>query len=219
MVSVEFRLDHPIFRETLRQVPAVELEWLRNVPAEDGRVLLFWATIDDVDAFRAAVAADSTIETLYGVTAVGDRYLCQVELTESGRGTDLYPILLESGSVVGEATVTVDGWDCHFEFADETALSRFFETAREADIDYDIGRVYEPESSDAGGIGLTDAQREALLTALELGYFEVPRKHGLEAVGEELNVSGSAVSERIRRGIRSLVTTVVAPDGRSDGGR
>lgn len=209
MVYVRFRLDHPIFRETMRQVPEATLQWVRNVPTPDGSELLFWATVDDIDAFRQAVAADPTVEELSRAIPVDDRYLCQVELTESGTDTDLYPILLDTGSVVRDATVTADGWDCHFGFADATALSRFFETARERGIDYEIDRVYEPRRSEETDTGLTDAQREALVTALELGYFEVPRANGLETVGEELDISDTAVSERIRRGTRSLITNVV----------
>ncbi|UWG46835.1 Transcriptional regulator, contains HTH domain [Halanaeroarchaeum sp. HSR-CO] len=212
MVYVRFRLDHPIFRETLRQVPEAELQWVRNTPTSTGSRLLFWASVEDGDAFRRAVADDPTVEEVVRTIPVDDRYLCQVELTESGTDTDLYPILLDTASVVRDATVTVDGWDCHFGFADSAAIARFFDTAREQGIDFEIDRVYEPRRSDDFDTGLTAAQREALVTALELGYFEVPRTEGLETLGEKLDISDTAASERIRRGTRSLITNVVLPD-------
>lgn len=44
---------------------------------------------------------------------------------------------------------------------------------------------------------LTDAQREAFLTALERGYFERPRKTSLDEIGDALDISKSAVSKRL----------------------
>lgn len=212
MVYVEFRLDHPIFRETVGRVPAVELEWVRNVPSAEGSTVLVWAPVDDEEAFREAAEADPTVAEISQTIAVGERHLCQVELSEEGRDVDLYPILLETGSVVSDATVAPDGWECHFGFADSSALSRFFETAEELGIEYAIERVYEPRSVDGPEEVLTAAQRSALLTALDVGYFDVPRASDLETVGNDLGISDTAASERIRRGVRSLVSTVVADD-------
>ena len=48
------------------------------------------------------------------------------------------------------------------------------------------------------------AQRSALVTALEMGYFDVPRQVELADVAAELDLSPNAVSERIRRGEANL---------------
>lgn len=209
MIYVRFRLDHPIFRAAVQTVPETELYWVRNVPRNSGSTLLVWVDTDDVGAFRDAIEADPTIARIVTEEAVDGRTLCEVELSEEGSAVDLYSVLLDTGSMVQEATVRAEGWDCHFGFADREALAEFFDTARDLDIDYSIERVYEPR--DVGGVasGVTDAQREALLTAKDIGYFDVPRKRGLEALGAELGISDSAASERLRRGIRSLVENVV----------
>jgi hypothetical protein len=52
---------------------------------------------------------------------------------------------------------------------------------------------------------MTDAQREALLTAHEMGYYEVPRATSLEAVAAELGVTAPSLSERLRRANANLV--------------
>ncbi|MFW5918741.1 MAG: helix-turn-helix domain-containing protein [Halanaeroarchaeum sp.] len=220
MIYVRFRLDHPIFRETVDAVPETTLHWVRNVPRDAGSTLLVWVDTDDVAAFREAIGADPTIARIVTEEAVDDRTLCEVELSETGSSVDLYSVLLETGSMVQEATVRAEGWDCQFGFSDREALAEFFDTARDLDIDYSIERVYEPRDADGVATGLTDAQREALVTAKEIGYFDVPRERGLEALGEELGISDSAASERLRRGISSLVDTVVTGqvDTRSRGG-
>lgn len=210
MTYVRFRLDHPIFRETLRAVPDTELQWVRNVPRESGSKLLVWVDTDDIDAFRDAVAADETIDEIVRTVDVAGRYLCDVELSEAGSDVDLYTVLLDTGSVVQKATVTADGWDCHFGFADQRALSSFFEAAHDFGIEYRIDRVYEPRDGNVLEDELTDAQRKALRTAMAIGYFDVPRENGLQELGSELGISDSAASERLRRGIRSLIPTAIA---------
>ena len=51
---------------------------------------------------------------------------------------------------------------------------------------------------------LTPAQEESLRTALEMGYFEIPRATSTEAVADELGISKSAFLERLRRGEQAL---------------
>ena len=51
---------------------------------------------------------------------------------------------------------------------------------------------------------LTPAQEECIRTALEMGYFEIPRETSTEAVANELGISKSAFLERLRRGERAL---------------
>jgi predicted DNA binding protein len=216
MMSVRFRLDHPIFRETLRAVPETELHWVRNVPRETGSKLLVWVDTDDIEAFRDAGAADETIAEILRTIDVAGRYLCEVELSQAGSDVDLYSVLLETGSVVQDATVTEDGWDCHFGFADQRALSSFFDAAHDFGFEYRIDRVYEPRDGDVMEDELTAAQREALRTAMDIGYFDVPRENGLQELGSELGISDSAASERLRRGLRSLIARATA--GQMDAG-
>lgn len=52
---------------------------------------------------------------------------------------------------------------------------------------------------------LTDRQREALRTALETGYFSVPRQTSLDALSDRLGISDAAASQRLRRGVESLL--------------
>jgi len=205
MIFVRFRFEHPIFRAAVERVPDATVEWIRNVPAVDRTELLIWVATDDFAAFERALGADPTIAEVRQSVPVNDRRLLRVTLAEAGTDADLFPIIVETGSVIQEATVTADGWDCHFGFSDNAALSRFFEACRTRNIDYDIHRIYDPRSADDIEDGLTESQREALVTAMNMGYFDVPRRTGLQALGAELGISDTATSERIRRGMKTLV--------------
>ena len=52
---------------------------------------------------------------------------------------------------------------------------------------------------------LTDKQQAALATAYAMGYFEHPQETDLGSIADELGVSTSAASGRIRRGISALI--------------
>lgn len=60
---------------------------------------------------------------------------------------------------------------------------------------------------------VTGEQREAVLTALELGYYEVPRHANLADVAAELGISHQALSERLRRAHGGLVSAFVGGGG------
>lgn len=50
------------------------------------------------------------------------------------------------------------------------------------------------------GFGLTTGQRDLVVAAYEAGYFDVPRETTLVELGEELEISDSAVSQRLAVG-------------------
>lgn len=71
-----------------------------------------------------------------------------------------------------------------------------------------LERVFPLESEVTESPGqrweLTPAQEECLRMALELGYFEIPRRTSSEAVADELGISKSAFLERLRRAEAAL---------------
>ena len=57
---------------------------------------------------------------------------------------------------------------------------------------------------------ITDKQREAMETAMDMGYYETPRGADLGDLADELAVSKSAVSQRLNAAERKLVTAFLA---------
>lgn len=58
---------------------------------------------------------------------------------------------------------------------------------------------------------LSDEQFAVLETAYEMGYFDVPRTASMNDIAEELNVSQSTASERVRGAERNLLTLLYGP--------
>lgn len=212
MRFTEVYLDHPLLREALLGGPKTEIEWVRNTSTDGNWEMLFWANGGDLGAFDSAVRDDPTVTVLRSVNIGGQR-LYNVNIVGKGAETDLYPVLVESGGVVMSATVTSDGWFCRFGFFDQAGIDRFFEVAQRHDIDFEVHQIYRPEDFQRDGdLGLTDIQRETLLVALESGYFDVPRQADQQDLSESLGASDTAVSQRIRRGIRNLLNNTLDTD-------
>lgn len=59
---------------------------------------------------------------------------------------------------------------------------------------------------------LTKGQREILQHAVDRGYFHVPRDANLSELADGLDISTEAASERLRRGLNNLVSSVMSND-------
>lgn len=61
---------------------------------------------------------------------------------------------------------------------------------------------------------LSERQRESLRSAWKVGYYEIPRRNGIEAVAAELDCAVSTASELLRRAESRLVANVLDVDSR-----
>ena len=90
------------------------------------------------------------------------------------------------------------------------ALTSLWEHATDHGIDFSLERVSDYATAVESESSLTQAQREAVLRALEMGYFEEPREATLDDVGAELGISQPAAGGLLRRGVKRLVLSTVA---------
>ena len=106
---------------------------------------------------------------------------------------------------------TPTGWIQAGWFADRETLARF-RRYWQRNGEFRLRRLTPSAESDPGA-GLTPPQREAIRTAYEMGYFEIPRTASLQEIATELDITASSLSERLRRAQTQLVeSTVAAPD-------
>lgn len=181
----------------------MRLEWVRSDRNGDRRKVILWAeTIEDPEALVSGIAADPTCE-LERVTGGNGRRLYEVQLQEEST-IDVYSAIIETGAVVEQATVDCEGWHCRFVFPDESALEWFFDECREQGLDFEVHRLSRSADSDVESV-LTDPQWRALATAQQLGYFEIPRQGSITDVADKLDISPTAASQRLRRGLGRLV--------------
>jgi len=183
------------------------------VPTGEEIIPYFWVPSDAASAVESALREDDLTEHVEIVDELDEETLFQVDWSSEVNG--LLEELLGSQAVVLEAEGRDGIWSLQVRFPDYDALSEFYRRCREKGIELDPGEVHNPIQTDGDDHGLTPEQRETLLTALEGGYYSVPREMTLAELGEELDISDTAASQRLRRGLSSLLTASLR-DGEED---
>lgn len=138
----------------------------------------------------------------------------RVVLDEGVIDADVYRQLVDLRTHPTGATVTERGWRVRAQFADRGDLAVFRDACETADVGFRLLRLSEEIADAADDFGLTQPQNEALLTAFEMGYFDVPREATLSDIAAELDTTTSALSERLRRGQRTLIEQTVRTTAR-----
>lgn len=206
-VIAEFTFRHPGLPLTSAlEESGVQLDVEQAVAADpDEPVLFVWASDGDLDDFEAAVADDPTVDDVTLVEDAGDRRLYRVAVSDE-TPVPLYPIDDRMEASRLDVSSSADGVDARLRFPDRKSLSAFQPRVEARGVDVTLRGVYsDTEAAPGDEYGLSAKQREALLTAAELGYYDVPRRASLADVADELGISPQAVSERLRRGVETFV--------------
>lgn len=117
--------------------------------------------------------------------------------------------LASTESIIERIRVTPTGWIQTGWFAEKAVLDEF-RAYWQRNGKFTLRRLTHASETEGAGDGLTDRQREALRTAYEMGYFEIPRTAELNDVAAKLGITASSLSERLRRAQTHLVETTVA---------
>lgn len=159
-------------------------------------------------AVERALAAATAVTHVDPLTDRGDgRWLFRVSF--GAPVTRFQRIVNDNQGAILEAIGRDRRWACTLLFPNRSDLSNAHRILGEADIEPTINRISTLDAVDDGPSTspLTRTQYETLLTAHELGYFDVPRQVTLEELSDELGVSHQALSERLRRSHETLVRT------------
>lgn len=221
MLFATLSIDYPILRETLSHAPDAAVTWEQSDLTEDGdHRMLVWVDCNDAyEAFDAGLEADPTVAGPSRIVEFDDRRLYQLELTSEGHRASVYPLVIEEAGVLQHVTATHEGWFFRVAFPTEAALERFHAFFIEQDLAVEIRQLYgasetDPEST-ASKFGLTDRQRETLVAAVDAGYFDIPRSCSLAELADRFDISQNAASERVRRGVKTLIENTVSSGDRS----
>lgn len=170
--------------------------------AETG-MFFFLVETDSFAEFEAALDADHTVSES---TIVAEASTTRIYRLGHPPGTKLLsPTATEMGGLMLEAENTANGWSVRMQLPDRETLGALWEYCDDEDIEFELGHIYSLDGLSIDGVGLTDAQRDALMTAYEAGYFDEPRNTSLQALADELDISATAVGGRIRRGTARLI--------------
>ncbi|MFB6107945.1 MAG: bacterio-opsin activator domain-containing protein [Haloplanus sp.] len=210
-VILEFSIGSEEFQlgQVLAGPAAMRLELERIVPTGTMIMPFVWATGGDHDAFTARVRNNPRVKELRVLDRIGDNGLYRIEWEHAP--TDLIDAIGRADATVLEAYGDDDEWLFRLRFPDHDKLSTFHNYVIEHGITLHIDRTYTlSETTERGHrLGLTDAEREALLLALQRGYFETPSEASLDELAAELDITRQALSTRIRRGNEKVLRGVL----------
>ncbi|MFB6196458.1 MAG: helix-turn-helix domain-containing protein [Haloplanus sp.] len=175
-------------------------------------MFFFIVEADDFEAFEAAIDRDHTVAASTRVAEASTTRIYRLQHTPETKLVS--PTTTEMGGLMLEAASTDTGWSVRFQFPDRETLGALWEFCEREGITFDLDHIYSLDefAVEDEGVGLTDAQREALVAAYDAGYFEEPRGTSLQDLADDLGISPTAVGGRIRRGTARLVERTLIED-------
>jgi hypothetical protein len=167
--------------------------------------------VGDADAFEAAVA-DIPQVLDYELLEVSDDafYVYLRDATTDALG-ELFGPITDSGLVIvppiryhedGTVTFSLFGPDAEIQAAVESVKPLIEVTIEE------VGGLEATVA--AAETLLSERQRDAVATAVELGYYEVPREASHEDVADAIDCAPSTAAEHLRKAESKLLTTLVS---------
>jgi predicted DNA binding protein len=143
------------------------------------------------------------------LTEMGDRHL--FEITWQPDVNALVQPLIRSRAEVLRAEGTADAWEFRLQFEDRDQLAEFRRRCQDNDVRIQLDALYNPAlpASATEDSGLTEQQYDLIATAYDNGYFEVPRGIELGGVADLVGISSNAASQRMRRGLNTIVARTV----------
>lgn len=208
---VETQMDLYVLSDALGAVSDATLTIERVHAGEEVPLrTVFWAYSDTLDRFEEALGADPTVADYRRLSAFDGARLYRTRHPPDLSVVTAYDTAIATDTMLIDAVADRDGWQLRLWMPDRSSLTSFRDVCTAAGIDLAITSMYHDQPQPVGDLyGLTESQREVLLLAAEKGYFTIPRENSLADLADELDLSSQAVSERLRRGMRTLVDTVL----------
>jgi predicted DNA binding protein len=197
-----------VLSELLAELPDVRVQLERVVPAGDRTVPLVWIHTEDPESVEHQLRDHHLIETLTRLDTFADRVLYRIEWAEEP--DSVFDALQSQRAALLDAVGVGESWTFELRFPSHEALSAFHSQCEDAGLPVSVTRIYRPSDTDSTArYGLTDAQFDTLIQALQQGYFSIPREIGTSELGAQFGVSDQAITERIRRGLTNVLTHIL----------
>lgn len=160
----------------------------------------------DPDVVRDAFASEPLIDT-FDLSVVGERccYVHAHSQTAELEGTTAKALTPPGVVVVPPIRYEDDGWLSLTLVGDDAAVQRAVDRVPES-VRVDV-RTVDSRGYDASDPfeALSARQREAVLAALDVGYYETPRTSDVDAVAHELDCAPSTAAEHLRKAESRLI--------------
>jgi len=199
---------------TIEHRSGVTLRYEYGAMTGEQRLQFVSAFGDEHEALEEVMAADPTIANATCVATFENRSIYRVVVE-----TDLEIVpdrCAEAGLFAFRITSAEGGWCARVHLPDRDVLSAFRSQCLDRGISFHVNHLYDSSVSDEQNYFLTEQQHEILTMAYYAGYFEVPRGATQDDLASRLDISDSAVSQRIRRAVSELIAATLENDRAPD---
>lgn len=188
--------------EVSRAFPAATFEVFAAVPGDGTGFALVRIYGDDIDGILESMDAHEHIvestdleRTDVGATVHFETVAPLLLLTSQAAGVPIeHPVVIQDGTAELIVSGAYDRLSGFVEQLDQHGFSFTVEYAGRHDTDDEL---------------LTTRQRTVLTTAVELGYYETPRRITLTELADELDVAKSTASECLHRAESAVIAAFV----------
>jgi predicted DNA binding protein len=194
---------------TLRELEDVDIRVILQATTDPGSgTFPFVIEHDEIEELEAALDADHTVTDYEQIDNNNGTHIYYIQHTDIAKL--ISPAVTAANGFLLQAETKDKGWLIQVQLPSRDALHTVWEYARENGISFSLLEMYEKrEGGSDASFGLTEEQQKALEVAYEKGYFSEPREMSLEDVADEVGVSSTAMSGRLRRGMRNLVSSTL----------
>ncbi|MFD1687096.1 helix-turn-helix domain-containing protein [Halobellus litoreus] len=199
--------SHPrmALAHVIESLPHAKIRALQEVSTDPTHNMHYFVVdTGSTQRFEESVESDHTVATAQWVPSYENQPVYRIEFT---------PDTLLLGSVVTEENGFAlnayrhgDGWIERWQLPDQKSLQKIWNFADQKSFAFEIFAIQQVSNyGESKHNGLTEKQQELLAIAYRDGYFDKPREMTLEEIAEELDISTSAASGRLRRGMKKLI--------------
>jgi len=194
--------------QTLQEVPEAEIE-AERIAAHSTHWTMpcIWIANADFDSVDMALADDPSVKNIVEKYKFENEKYYQVEWSD--KVEDRIDRFVDKEASILAASANSEGWRIQIRFANRDQFDDFRAFLEAQGYSFDLVDLTEPGAPRQSYGELTPVQRNALVTAMENGYYRVPREATARDLADELDMSHQAVSELLRRGTENLIQSLL----------
>lgn len=197
--------------QTLAALPAATIRLERLIPTDGELHPIFWVTGVEGDRFVDVARNEDGITDIQELVCLDRAVLYMVVWVPEMPVVEGIKTLR---ATILDAVGTADRWVFQVRAEERARLQEFLDVFAEQGIPVELKRLSSITEDESREAEQTPKQRLTLVAAYELGYYENPKEVSQAEIGDRFDVSGRAVSKRLRRGTKNLIrSTLVDPAG------